>query len=99
MIDDAGVMIFLFGNKLVDGEVVHANGMLEEFYIARDTGKYIIPISSTGYVTEAIYKEVKSDLESYWYLQDSLDVLEKETNPKNVIDEVNAIIERIRRRV
>ncbi|MGK9487384.1 SIR2 family protein [Bacillus pumilus] len=99
MIDDAGVMIFLFGNKLVDAEVVHANGMLEEFHIARDTGKYIIPISSTGYVTEAIYKEVKSDLKRYWYLQDSLDVLEKETYPKNVIDEVIAIIERIRKRV
>lgn len=99
MINDAGVIIFLFGNKLDDGKIVDADGMLEEYHIARDKEKYMIPIGSTGYVAEKVFKEVKSDLKRYWYLEESLDVLEKDRNLNNIVSEVNIIIERIRGRV
>ncbi|MGM2628370.1 SIR2 family protein [Bacillus cereus group sp. Bce038] len=99
MISDAGVMIFLFGNKLVNEEIVEADGMLEEFYIAKDNDKYIIPIGSTGYAAERIFKEIKSDLDKYWYLKNSIDILESDTDPQHIISEINKIIEAIRRRV
>ena len=48
MISEAGVCIFIFGNKLDNGDVVIADGMMEEFQIAKERGKIIIPIGCTG---------------------------------------------------
>src|SRR5699024_8889375 len=44
MISEAGVMIFVFGNKMLNDEVVEANGVIEEYEIARKKGKYLIPL-------------------------------------------------------
>lgn len=99
MISESGVMIFVFGNKLVDGQVVEADGMLEEYRIARVKDKYIIPIGSTGFAAESIFKEIKGNLEQYWYLENSLTVLENEQDQQKLITEVGKIIENIRRRV
>jgi hypothetical protein len=99
MIDESGVMIFVFGNKRVNGQIVSADGMIEEYRIAREKNKFIIPICSTGFTTKEIFNEIKGDLEQFWYLVDSLDVLENEENPQKIIATVNSIIEKIRRRV
>ena len=48
MIAQAGVAIFIFGNKRVDDKIVIADGMINEFEIAKQKGKRIIPIGSTG---------------------------------------------------
>ncbi|EMY4798295.1 SIR2 family protein [Bacillus pacificus] len=97
MLDEAGIIIFVFGNKLVDGEVIDADGILEEYQFAKDNGKYIIPIGSTGYITEKIFNEVKSDLDRYWYLKDSLEVLEKDRNEQVIISHIDIIIEKIKK--
>ncbi|WP_209366274.1 SIR2 family protein [Sediminibacillus dalangtanensis] len=97
MINDAGVTIFLFGNKDKDGKTIEADGMMEEFQIAKNKNKYIIPIGSTGYVTKRIFNEVKKDMDRYWYLEDSLETLENERDEKKVIEETHRIIEKIRR--
>lgn len=99
MITDAGVMIFMFGNKLVDGKIVEANGMIEEYQIAREKYKYIIPVGSTGFVTDRIFNEIKDDLENFWYLEDSLDLLANDQDQQKIITEINNIIDKIRRRV
>jgi hypothetical protein len=100
MISEAGISVFLFGNKLNDlGELVVANGMKEEFNIAKKMGKFIIPIGSTGYVAKWILDEVKMDLTTYWYLKESLDVLEYEEEESKIIDEIICIIERIRKEI
>ncbi|RIW32554.1 hypothetical protein D3H55_13305 [Bacillus salacetis] len=99
MISDAGVVIFLFGNKIVDGKVVEANGMIEEYKIAREKDKYIIPVGTTGFAAEKILNEVKGDLETFWYLEESLDVLIGEKDHQKVISEIKKIIDKIRRRV
>ncbi|WP_421536041.1 SIR2 family protein [Priestia sp. D3YE.R1] len=99
MINESGVMILMFGNKVVDGQVVEANGMIEEYQIAREKDKYIIPIGSTGYAAKKIFNEVKGNLEEFWYLEDSLDILENEQDEQKIIFEINIIIEKIRRRV
>ncbi|MDQ9758927.1 hypothetical protein RFZ45_08355, partial [Acinetobacter baumannii] len=43
----SGISIFMFGNKLVNGKEVLAEGMKEEFNLANQMGNYIIPIGST----------------------------------------------------
>ncbi|CQR45868.1 hypothetical protein BN1058_00108 [Paraliobacillus sp. PM-2] len=97
MINDAGVMLFLFGNKESDGKTVEANGMIEEFQIAKELNKFIIPIGSTGYATEKIFNEVKKDLKKYWYLKESINILEVEKDESRIIDEIHKIFEKIRR--
>jgi len=97
MIDDVGAIILLFGNKIDDdGKIVEAGGMMEEYQLAKNMDKFIIPIGSTGYVAKTVLSEVKKDLDKYWYLKDSINILENELNEEKIISEVNSIIERIR---
>ena len=58
MLDHAGIAIFLFGNKIVNGELVESNGMREEFEIAREKGVFVIPIGITGYISRKLWEEV-----------------------------------------
>lgn len=58
MLDHAGVAIFVFGNKLVDGKLVESNGMREEFEIARGKGIFVIPIGLTGSIARTLWREV-----------------------------------------
>ncbi|MBV9217299.1 MAG: SIR2 family protein [Acidobacteria bacterium] len=58
MIAYAGVSIFLFGNKHVDGKTVLADGVRREYEISRDLGLIPIPIPSTGFVAKEIWDDV-----------------------------------------
>lgn len=44
----AGVVIFIAGTKLQDGNLVPASGVLEEFAIAQRSGAFLLPIGATG---------------------------------------------------
>jgi hypothetical protein len=66
MISDAGIALFLFGNKDSNGNVVNANGVKREFEIAKDKGLKLIPIGATGYVAEELWKLVNDDFDSYF---------------------------------
>src|SRR5699024_10461763 len=95
VIKNNGIGIFVFGNKLKNDKVVTADGILKEFEIALKHGLYIIPISSTGYATEEIMKEIEGDVETYWYLQGSIENLKTSRNKEVLIKEVNNIIKRL----
>ena len=56
MISYAGIAIFLFGNKLKNGDLVTSSGLIEEFEIAKSKGIILLPIGATGYAASAIYK-------------------------------------------
>ena len=58
MIQRAGIVILLFGNKLVDGKIQPSGGMREEFEIAKDFGAFLLPVGATGYIAEDLWKEV-----------------------------------------
>lgn len=47
-ISSAGIALFLFGNKIVDGKPVNADGMIREFEIARQHNLTCLPIGATG---------------------------------------------------
>ena len=94
ILNDVGVVIFMFGNKLDDsGKIVLADGMLEEFKIAQELGKFIIPIGSTGFVAKEILNEISQD--DYWYLSDSINVLMESRDSSLLIAEVKKILEKI----
>lgn len=97
MISLSGIAIFIFGNKKDSaGNIIEANGMIEEFNIAKEQNTFIIPIAATGYASKTIMTEIKNDLDKYWYLKDSIYTLENEKNSHKIIDEVIKIINRIK---
>lgn len=63
MIQQAGVALFLFGNKLQDGNIVLADGVNQEFEIARQHGLELLPVGATGYVSKELGQQVLGELD------------------------------------
>lgn len=61
MISYAGIAIFLFGNKLKDGEVVSSDGLVKEFEIAKYGGLLLLPVGATEYATREIYNKLTQE--------------------------------------
>jgi hypothetical protein len=66
MISLSGISIFLFGNKLVDGEIVEANGLVREFQISNEKGNFCIPIGCTGHATKVISDLILASPDKYY---------------------------------
>jgi NAD-dependent SIR2 family protein deacetylase len=89
ILECCGIALFLFGNKMKDGKLVTADGVLEEFKIAKEKGLCVIPIGSTGYAASEIANIIKADIKNYKYLQDKIGVL---CSSKDINDIINAVI-------
>lgn len=76
ILKNVGIVIFVFGNKEINGEIVDAGGCLEEFNIASNDNKIIIPIGSTGNVAKTILSKLKDNINEYKYLEKYLYILE-----------------------
>lgn len=63
LISQAGIALFLFGNKEVGGAIVNADGVEKEFRIAQSLDLVTIPIGATGYVAEALANEIEDAVE------------------------------------
>ena len=96
---DAGIAIFLFGNKLVDGNMSLATGMYEEFEIAKSKNCYIIPVGSTGYVAKQIFSEIKDNILEYPYLSSEIDILENSCDVNSILNSVNNILDIIKKNI
>lgn len=59
MLSYAGAVIFVFGNKDDNGDIIDAPGVMREFEIATNLGLFILPIGATGYQAKAIWEVVK----------------------------------------
>lgn len=66
MINKAGISIFIFGNKIVDDNIVNAQGVRQEFEIALSLNNKIIPVGATGFMAEEIWNEVKSNFQEFY---------------------------------
>ena len=64
MISNAGIAIFLCGNKKVGQEIINANGMLEEFEIALENNVIPIPIPATGYAAKDLFNRIMGDFDN-----------------------------------
>jgi len=66
MISTAGFVVFICGNKTLSNEVILADGVMEEFEIAKQFDKYPIPLGFTGYAAERIWSEVSDSLDKFY---------------------------------
>ena len=67
--------IFMFGQSPQNGYYTNSTGMIKEFEIAKDMGKVIIPIGSTGFTAKQIWADVRAHITLYPYLEKYIDVL------------------------
>lgn len=86
MISKSNVVIFMFG------VAASTSGMMEEFEIAKNLNKTIIPIASTGGAAKLIFDEVKTNIINYPYLEKYLEKLEKEKDVDLIAKTVLSII-------
>lgn len=96
--DYAGAAIFLFGNKLRDGQVLLSDGVAQEFDIAREKGLALIPIGATGWMAKELWDRIMADPAAY-YPRDTgtykqlLDILgNPKAEPQALIDAVLAML-------
>jgi hypothetical protein len=66
LIAQAGIAIFVLGNKDASGVVVDAEGMLDEFALARRLGLYVIPIGASGFVSHKFWNQVMADFGTFF---------------------------------
>ena len=93
MISKAGIALFVFGNKVdPKGNVVPADGMLEEFKIAQANGLLVVPVGSTGYVAKTIYETISGDIQKHFPnvrgLKTALTTLGKPGTPHQTLDRI-----------
>ena len=69
IIAQSGAVVFVCGNKYnadtakVESE---ASGVMEEFRIAKDQSKTLVPVGATGHAAQRIWQEVQNDLKRYY---------------------------------
>lgn len=91
IISESGICIFLFGNKLKDGNLVIAEGMKEEFRIAIELGKLVIPIFGTGGAAKEIFETMEENSDKYQYLDGYWEKL-KNTSQEEIVSTILNII-------
>lgn len=103
MISEAGIAIFLFGNKKVDGKVVDAGGVRSEFEIASSMGVSVIPVGTTGYQSKVLWEEIMNNLPKYYpeheIFRPLFETLGCSSNQNEIINTIIKIINEIRRRM
>ncbi len=101
MISLTGIAIFCFGNKYDKNgkNIVNANGVKTEFEIALKQGCMPIPLGSTGYISNELWKIVMDKFEDIYgknkEIKEELELLGDEQNAEKVIQSVVRIIEKI----
>lgn len=54
----SGVVVFLGGSKMAGGHLVPAEGVIEEYELAKAAGAFLLPIGATGGAAEVIAGEI-----------------------------------------
>lgn len=99
---DCCCAIFMFGQSEheistdEDKKEHKSLGVYQEYLIAKKLGLVIIPIGSTGYESEIIWKEVKANINQFYYLDKKIDKLMEEKDPKKIADLVIAILNSVK---
>jgi hypothetical protein len=72
LLGQAGIALFFMGNKIIKDNktgatsIVSADGMEEEFQIAKELGLKIIPIGISGYKAKELFDRVMVDFDQYY---------------------------------
>lgn len=95
LIKDCGAIVFIFGNKTdKEGNKIIADGMLDEYEVARNQNTIMIPIASTGDAAQQIFDEMHKSRHEYNYLTNYWDILKNETDTKKLSKVIKDIIEK-----
>lgn len=98
LLSRAGFAVFLSGNKKDGSGVRIADGVMEEYEIARAHGVYPIPIGSTGHAAQQIWNLVNADFATIFAGRDQaalrapFEVLNSSTNVDDLLAAVFRII-------
>lgn len=65
IVAEAGVALFMFGNKEVGGAIQNARGVEREFEIAREHGLVVLPIGATGSMASVLASRALADPDVY----------------------------------
>lgn len=102
MMHDCSSAIFLFGQSsynlehhIFEKEGHHSNGVYQEFQIAKELGLAVIPVGATGYEAEVIWREVKGEINKYYYLSKRIDLLYHEKRPNELARLIISILDDI----
>ena len=66
LVSNAGIVVFVFGNKLEGGETVNAPGVEEEFDLAHGQGLALVPVGATGYMAKVLWDRVMKDFDEFF---------------------------------
>ena len=64
LIAQAGIAIFIMGNKIVEGQTTGADGVRAEFAMARERSVYLLPIGASGWTAKDLWDDVMRDTAS-----------------------------------
>ena len=79
------------GNKLKNGEVVIADGLIKEFEIAKSSGLLLIPIGATEYASREIYTQLVKEgyFDSASFPQKLVPYINKICDAKSELSEIH----------
>jgi NAD-dependent SIR2 family protein deacetylase len=66
LVAQAGIAVFVMGNKDVAGKIVNADGVRVEFELAKTQSLYLVPVGSSGSMASELWSEVMKDLSTYF---------------------------------
>lgn len=98
MLSKVGIAIFIFGNKEEKGEIVDADGMIEEFDISISNHLIPIPIGATGFTSKKLLDKIEEDFEKYVPVEELRPLYKKlheKLSPEELIDIVLAILKKL----
>lgn len=95
VIYSCGAAIFVFGDS-DNNSAEYKSGVMEEFAIAREQHKTIIPILYPGYVSETIWNIVRINLTEFPYLEGCLEHLQYNQSMSQICNTVIHILESVR---
>ena len=66
LISQAGIAVFIMGNKTAGSGIVKADGMRSEFELAKNRGLYLIPIGASGSISADLWGEVMEQFDKFY---------------------------------
>ena len=98
LISQSGAAIFLCGNRDYDGRVTNSKGVIEEYAITKELGRFPIPVGCTGFAAEEIWNDVLQNIDSFFPMKgikrDFLTLGNEAKSEDELIDAVFAIIDK-----
>ncbi len=77
IIAQAGIVLFVFGNKLQDITIREADGMWQEFEIARSGDTLLIPVGASGYTSERMWNLLVDRYDDYFESREKFDLYQR----------------------